>query len=147
MRKTIFSMLALTAITVAPAAWLSDNVGLGGNKAFAASHLATQTSSARSVTVKVTPQSVAGDTKTWSFAIVLDTHSAELNDDLVKSSLLLDSAGGRFTPVAWDGAPPGVHHREGVLRFKPVSPQPQSIELQITRPGEDAPRSFRWQLK
>jgi hypothetical protein len=147
MRKTIFSVLALTAITVVPAAWLSDNGGFVGNEAVAASHLATQTSSARSVTVKVTPQNVAGDAKTWSFAIVLDTHSAELNDDLVKSSALLDSAGGRFTPVAWDGAPPGGHHREGVLRFKPVSPQPQSIELQITRTGEDAPRSFRWQLK
>ena len=147
MRKTIFFMLALTAITITPAVWLSDNGGLGSNGAVAASHLATRTSSARSVAVKVTPQNVAGDTKTWSFAIVLDTHSAELNDDLVKSSLLLDSAGGRFTPVAWDGAPPGGHHREGVLRFKPVSPQPQSIELQITRTGEDAPRSFRWQLK
>ena len=41
----------------------------------------------------------------------------------------------------------GVTHREGVLRFKPISPRPQSIELQITRAGEDAPRSFRWQLK
>jgi len=147
MRKTIFSVLVLTAITVALAAWRSDNRGFGGIEAVAASHLATQSSSARSVTVKVTPQNVAGDAKTWRFAIVLDTHSAELNDDLVKSSLLLDSAGGRFTPVAWDGAPPGGHHREGVLRFKPVSPQPQSIELQITRAGEDAPRSFRWQLK
>lgn len=147
MRKTIFSVLALTAITVVPAAWLSDNGGFSGNEAVAASHLATQTSSARGVTVKVTPQNMAGDAKTWNFAIVLDTHSAELNDDLVKSSLLLDSAGGRFTPVAWDGASPGGHHREGVLRFKPVSTQPQSIELQITRAGEDAPRSFRWQLK
>jgi hypothetical protein len=147
MRKTIFSMLASTAITVAVVPWLSNNSGFGGNEAVAASHLATQTSSARSVTVKVTPQNVAGDAKMWSFAIVLDTHSAALNDDLVKSSLLIDSTGGRFTPVAWDGAPPGGHHREGVLRFKPVSPQPQSIEIQITRNGEDTPRSFRWQLK
>jgi hypothetical protein len=49
--------------------------------------------------------------------------------------------------MAWDGAPPGGHHREGVLRFKPISPQPQAIELQFTRAGEGAPRSFRWQLK
>ena len=147
MRVTIFTMLAFTAITVASAAWLSGNGGLGGNEAAAASHLAAQTSSARSVTVKATPQNVAGDTKMWSFAIVLDTHSAELNDDLVKSSILRDSASGRFTPVAWDGAPPGGHHREGVLRFNPVSPRPQSIELQITRADEEAPRSFRWQLK
>ncbi len=147
MRKLIFSVLALTAVAVAPAEWLSDNGGFGWNEAVAASHLATQTSSARSVTVKVTPQNVADDAKTWDFAVVFDTHSADLNDDLMKSSLLLDGAGGRYAPVAWDGALPGGHHREGVLRFKPVSPQMQSIELQITRAGEDAPRSFRWQSK
>ena len=147
MRNAIVSVLALTAVAVGLAAWMTDSGGFGWNEALAASHLAARTSSARAVTVKVTPQNVASEAKTWEFAIVLDTHSAELNDDLVKSSLLLDSAGGRFTPVAWDGAPPGGHHREGVLRFKPVSPQPQSIELQIMRTGEDAPRSFRWQLK
>ncbi len=110
-------------------------------------NLAAQTISARGVTVKVTPTNMASNAGSWEFAIVLDSHSAEMNDDLVKSSLLLDGAAGRFAPVGWDGAPPGGHHREGVLRFKPVSPQPQSIELQITRAGEDAPRSFRWQLR
>jgi hypothetical protein len=144
MRKVIFFVLALTA--VAPVAWLTDLGGFGWNEAVAMSHLAAQTSTARGVTVKVTPKNVAGDAEMWDFAIVLDTHSADLNDDLVKSSLLLDSAGARFVPAAWDGAPPGGHHREGVLRFKAVSPQPRSIELQITRTGEDAPRSFRWEL-
>jgi hypothetical protein len=99
------------------------------------------------VTAKVTPRNLASNAGSWEFAIVLDTHSQELSDDLVKSSLLLDGAGGRHSPTAWDGAPPGGHHREGVLRFKPISPRPQSIELQIRRAGEDAPRSFRWQLK
>ena len=113
----------------------------------ASPNLATQTVSARGVTIKVTPRNLASNAGSWEFAIVLDTHSAELNDDLVKSSSLLDGAAGRLAAVGWDGAPPGGHHREGVLRFKPVSPQPQSIELQITRAGEDAPRSFRWQLK
>ena len=147
MRKSILSVLALTAVVVTLPAWLGNSRGFGWNEAFASSHLAAQTSIARGVTVKVTPQNVAGDAKTWDFAVVFDTHSAELNDDLVKTSLLLDGAGGRYAAVAWDGAPPGGHHREGVLRFKPVSRQPQSIELQITRAGEDAPRSFRWQLK
>jgi len=70
-----------------------------------------------------------------------------LNDDLVKFSFLRDGAGRQYAPLAWDGVPPGGHHREGVLRFKPIAPKPQSIELQITRAGEDAPRSFRWQLE
>jgi hypothetical protein len=109
--------------------------------------LTTQKSSERSVTVAVTPQNVSADAKTWDFKIVLDTHSGDLSDDLVKSALLLDGAGGQHVPIAWDGAPPGGHHREGVLRFKPVTPRPAAIELRITRPGEPSPRSFRWQLK
>lgn len=113
----------------------------------AAAELATEKSSDRGVTVAVTPQNLSGDAKTWDFKIVLDTHSADLSDDLVKSAILLDGTGARHVPIGWEGAAPGGHHREGVLRFKPVSSQPQTIELQITRPGESAPRSFRWQLK
>ena len=115
--------------------------------ASAAAGLETQTNSASGVTVKVTPKNVAASTTTWEFAVVLDTHSADLSDDLMKSSLLLDGSSEQYAPVAWEGAPPGGHHREGVLRFKALSPRPQAIELQITRPGETAPRSFRWQLK
>lgn len=111
-----------------------------------AAELGTQKSSDRGVTVAVTPQNLSAGAKSWDFKIVLDTHSADLSDDLVKTAVLLDGAGGKHAPVAWDGAGPGGHHREGVLRFKPVSPRPQAIELRITRSGESAPRSFRWQL-
>jgi len=113
----------------------------------AAAELGAQKSSASGVTIAVTPQNVSGDVRTWNFKVVLDTHSGELNDDLVKSATLFDDKGGRHVPLKWDGAGPGSHHREGVLRFNPISPQPQSIELRIQRPGESAPRSFRWQLK
>jgi len=111
-----------------------------------AAELGTQESSDRGVTVAVTPQTLASNASTWNFKIVLDTHSADLSDDLVKSAVLLDEKGGRHAPIAWDGAAPGGHHREGVLRFKPIAPQPRSIELQIRRGGEAAPRSFRWQI-
>lgn len=113
----------------------------------AAAELATQKSSARGVTVAVTPQNLSGNARTWDFKVVLDTHSQDLSDDLVKTAVLLDGTGGKYAPVAWDGAAPGGHHREGVLRFKPLAAQPQAIELQIMRPGEPAPRLFRWQLK
>ena len=112
-----------------------------------AAELESQKSTARSVTVVVTPQNLSAESASWDFKTVLDTHSGDLSDDLVKSAALIDGGGNRFTPVAWDGAPPGGHHREGLLRFKPISPRPQSIELQITRTGEDTPRSFRWALK
>jgi len=106
-----------------------------------------QRSSAGGVTVAVTPQNLAAGAKSWDFKVVLDTHSGDLNDDLVKTATLLDDKGGRYVPVQWDGAGPGGHHREGALKFKPVSPTPATIELQIKRAGEANPRTFRWQLK
>lgn len=113
----------------------------------AAAELGTQKSSDRGVTVVVTPQDLSSNAKTWDFKIVLGTHSGDLSDDLLKTAVLLDGTDTRYAPVAWDGAAPGGHHREGVLRFKAVSPQPQAIELRIARPGESGPRSFRWQFK
>lgn len=114
--------------------------------AFAA-ELDAQRSSAGGVTVTVTPQDLAASAKSWDFKVVLDTHSGDLNDDLVKTATLLDDKGGRYVPVQWEGAGPGGHHREGTLKFNPVAPAPAAIELRIQRPGEPAPRSFRWQLK
>lgn len=114
--------------------------------AFAA-ELAVQRSSASGVTVAVTPQSLAAGAKSWDFKVVLDTHSAELKDDLARSAVLVVDGGGSYTPTAWQGDPPGGHHREGTLKFNAISPQPKAIELQIQRPGEPKPRLFRWQLK
>ena len=113
----------------------------------ASAELATQKSSERGVTVAVTPPELSSNARTWDFKIVLDTHSGDLSDDLLKTAVLLDATGTQYAPVAWDGAAPGGHHREGVLKFKPVSPTPATIELRITRPGEPQARSFRWQLK
>jgi hypothetical protein len=113
----------------------------------ASAELAAQKSSERGVTVAATPQDLSSNAKTWDFKIVLDTHSGDLSDDLLKTAVLLDGTGTQHVPVAWDGAAPGGHHREGVLKFKPVSPTPATIELRIKRAGEANPRSFRWQLK
>lgn len=110
----------------------------------AASALPAQSSTAAGVTVKATPRALPGGA--WEFEIVFDTHTQELKDDLAKSASLV--AGGKtLAPAAWQGDPPGGHHREGVLKFNAVDPRPQEIELRIIRPGEPKPRSFRWQLK
>ena len=113
----------------------------------AAAELTTQKSTDRGVTVDVTPQNLSAGAVNWDFKVVLDTHAGELNDDLVKTAALLDDKGRRHVPVQWEGAGPGGHHREGVLKFKPVSPAPAAIELQIRRAGEADPRSFRWKLQ
>lgn len=133
MRNLLFGVMACLAAAVSlPAAAADPGV---------------QKSVDRGVTVTITPQNLSREAPSWDFKIVLDSHSQDLSDDLVKSSVLLDGANGRYLPSAWDGAAPGGHHREGVLRFKPISPPPQSIELQITRNGEAAARPFRWQIQ
>jgi hypothetical protein len=109
--------------------------------------LATQTSSANGVTVAVTPVNLAPGAKTWDFTVVLDTHTQDLSDDLAKSARLLDDKGAGYKPFAWEGAGPGGHHRKGVLKFNPVAPAPQALELRIHRPGEAQARVFRWRLR
>jgi hypothetical protein len=104
---------------------------------------ATQSSAEGGVTVKVTPKVVAPGAGEWEFAIVLDTHSADLSDDLEKSTLLRVN-GRELRPIGWSGAAPGGHHREGTLKFAaPVQPA-ETIELRIQRPGEATARVFRW---
>jgi hypothetical protein len=101
-----------------------------------------QTSVERGVTVKVIPKRT-GPSGDWEFAVVLDTHSAELDDDLVRSSVLVADAA-ELRAVSWTGAGPGGHHREGLLRFPAPQAAPKAVELRILRSGEATPRVFRW---
>ena len=134
MRPRLSTLLLSIVITVFAAS--------GG---MAAATLPTQTSSQSGVTVIVTPRNLAAST--WEFDVVFDTHSQELTDELEKTAVLVSDGRASHSPLKWQGDPPGGHHRKGTLHFKPVSPMPASIELQIKRGGETAPRSFRWQLK
>jgi hypothetical protein len=106
----------------------------------------TQTSVDRGVTIKVTPKAIGASDGRWEFSVVLDTHSADIGDDLVQSASLTTDDGRTLKPASWTGAAPGGHHREGVLAFDVPTPRPASIELRIVRPGESAARTFRWQL-
>ena len=130
--KPLFIASVITAMSLAPAA---------------AAEWATQKNSQSGVTVDVTPADLSAGAETWDFKLVLDTHSQDLNDDLTKTAVLLDPSANAYVPVAWEGAGPGAHHREGVLRFKPIVPRPASVELRIQRVGETKPRSFRWPLQ
>lgn len=96
------------------------------------------------VTVKVTPRVTAGDAATWVFAVVLDTHSQELSDDLLRTTVLVTDDGRELQPSAWKGAGPGSHHREGSLEFTAPSPAPKAFALRMQRPGEAEARVFRF---
>ena len=107
----------------------------------------TKTEEEASVTVVVTPLDLSPQSAEWKFDIGLNTHSVELDQDMTKIAVLTDNQGKEYKPVAWDGAAPGGHHREGVLVFKAVSPMPRSVELTIKDIGGIPERSFKWDLK
>ena len=119
---------------------------LAGLAQTSADATASRSSSDRGVTVKVTPKLIGSLDSRWEFSIVLETHSADLSDDLTKSATLTTNDGRTLKPKGWVGAGPTGHHREGVLAFEVPAPRPTMIELRIARTGESAPRTFRWQL-
>lgn len=108
--------------------------------------LALQTSNERGVKVTVTLQELSLEAKTWDFEVTLETHTQNLSDDLTRSASLV-AEGKQYSPLGWEGAAPGGHHRKGLLRFQAIVPQPGSIELRIRLAGDAAPRSFKWILK
>ena len=127
------------------AAVASTPLFAAGSEQTQAAEAAAQTSNQEGVKITVEPRGFPRGAKSWDFAVTLETHTQPLEDDLVKATTLL-ADGKTCRPLGWDGAPPGGHHRKGVLRFEAVTPLPQAVELQIRRPGEESPRIFRWQL-
>ena len=112
-----------------------------------AADLASQSSESGGVTIAVKPMDVSAGAPTWSFQVSLSTHSQDLGDDLVRTAFIVNRAGKKNElPTGWVGDAPGGHHRKGVLSFKALAPLPAAIELRIQRPGEKAPRMFRWDL-
>lgn len=107
----------------------------------------TKTSEQAAVTVEVTPLDLSQQTPQWKFAVVLNTHSVELSQDMTKVVVLVDDQGRQYQPLAWEGAAPGGHHREGSLIFEPIAPAPKSLELKISNIGDAGVRSFSWQIQ
>ena len=146
MRKQFLIGLAVAALTAYPCA-----VGFMGIEPIAVSHAAElgyapQVSNEREIKVTATLQKIPNEAQTWDFEVALETHTKALNDDLAKSSALI-ADGKQYLPLGWKGAPPGGHHRKGVLRFKAIVPPPVSVELQIRLESDPSPRSFKWLLK
>lgn len=141
MKTTVYRLpvrlVAAAIIATTAATWHAASL------AQSAPSTTTQSSTERGVTVKVTPQSLSLGAQSWAFAIVLDTHAGNLDDDLAASSVLV-ADGRELAPLRWEGAPPGGHHREGVLQFPALLELPTAIELRLRRPNEAAPRVFRW---
>jgi hypothetical protein len=132
----------LTATIILFGAGLVTTVGSAAGQA-----LAPQTNSEGGVSVKVTPRNISRNSASWDFEVALNTHTGDLSQDLAQSSALIDAQGKPHAPIAWEGDPPGGHHRRGILRFKPLAAQPQTLELRINGVGGVETRVFRWQLR
>ncbi len=113
----------------------------------AAPAFAAQSSEEAGVRVVVTPLTLGPGAAIWEFEVVMDTHSKPLDEDLAQAAVLVDEAGRRYPPPAWQGDPPGGHHRKGVLQFAAPAEMPKSVELRIDGVGGAGIRTFRWQLE
>ncbi len=108
-----------------------------------AAGLASQTSDAHAIKVTVTPRAAL---QAWEFEVSMETHTRNLNDDPAKVAQLI--ADGRpYAPLAWEGAPPGSHHRKGVLRFPAITPPPRVLELRLRLASDPSPRTFKWLMQ
>jgi len=113
----------------------------------ASSGLTARTSREGNVNVTVTPRSLVPGAPSWDFEVVLETHTQPLDQDLAKVATLIDAQGKSHAPLAWEGDPPGGHHRRGMLRFQPLAGNPAAVELRISGVGGTGVRTFRWQLR
>lgn len=108
--------------------------------------LIARTSDAGGVRVVVKPKSVAPGAA-WEFEVTMDTHTTPLNEDLTKTTVLLDDSQQRYVPIGWQGDAPGGHHRKGLLRFAAPTGQPKSFEMQMDGVGGPGKRVFQWAAK
>lgn len=149
MRHLKITAVALITAAVALAvlnAWRSDSGNVPeapapGRKL--ARSLKTQSKREGEVTVSVAP------TKTddgWDFDIMLDTHSVELDQDLVAHTVLRDASGREHRPETWAGDLPGGHHRKGTLKFSRESIESDPLILVMRNVGGVSERVFHWEL-
>ncbi len=134
--KRRLSMVALVAVLIA-----APLTALAQTKS-----LPTRDNNEGQVRVSVTPENLSKTTDTWRFAVQLNTHVAPLTQDLKAVSSISDGKSAEGKPVAWEGDPPGGHHRKGVLVFKALSPAPDSITVEIREIGGIANRTFTWNV-
>ncbi|MEK7610347.1 MAG: hypothetical protein AAB468_01195 [Patescibacteria group bacterium] len=98
------------------------------------------------VTVAVTPIKLSSGSREWMFNVVMDTHSIELDQDMVSVTTLTDDRGAEHRPIRWEGAV-GGHHRAGVLVFQSLDYSSNYLELKIKNVGAVSERLFKWELK
>lgn len=103
--------------------------------------LPSRSLTAGAVNVVITPTRL--DATGATFAISLDTHSADLSLDLTTAAKL-DVNGTTWAVDRWTGATGGGHHRAGNLTFTVQGPPTGTVHLTIT--GLPGPIDATWQI-
>jgi hypothetical protein len=104
-----------------------------------------QTSAAEQVTIQVTPLTLAQG-KPIEFEIVMDTHSVELDADMLQAVILRDDAGKEYKPLNWEGPGGGGHHRSGKITFDALPANTRTVTLTLKDVAGVPERTFTWQL-
>lgn len=123
---------------------ISDQVSDNSSNQSTSQRWEVKTDEQASVNVTITPLDISIDSREWEFDIIMDTHSVELDQDMIKSAVLVGDDDKEYKPLSWKG-PIGGHHREGTLTFTSITPYPQNLTLRIKDIG-GVERSFSWIL-
>ena len=81
------------------------------------------------------------------FEVKMNTHSVELDQDMVVVSTLVDDNGTTYQPLEWNGSKPGSHHRRGTLIFPNLKGNPKSVTLVIRGIANVPERVFEWKIE
>lgn len=114
-----------------------------------------QKNQAGNVTIEVTWEANQASKDSLRFAVVMDTHSVDLDKyDMAKLATLRTDRGGQAAPTTWEGPPGGGHHRTGTLVFpaaeggKPlIGPDTKYVEVTIRDIANVKERVLRWNLE
>lgn len=105
----------------------------------------TKESESGNVTITVTPRNLTSKMPP-QFDVAFETHSVELDFDVSGLAVLTDESGQSFGTAAWDGSPPGGHHRKGTLTFSQSLPAIKTISLTFTNVAGIPTRTFTWEV-
>jgi hypothetical protein len=111
----------------------------------------TLTDTQGAVEVAVSQINLNAPGETLDFYIAMNTHSVNLDTDLVKNTFLTTDSGLSISPVRWD-APSGGHHISGTLSFAPTLGNKVVLEgatkFTLTIRNVDVrERVFTWELQ
>ena len=140
-RLILIAAAAIVAVAFGVAVVATGDDGGDDATPARASGLEARSVTAGEVTVRLEPHHL--DATGAVFVVTLDTHSEELDMDLVAGARLV--VGGTPWPAtAWDGDGPSGHHREGRLRFEATGSAAGPVEM--TLDGFAEPVAAQWTL-